>query len=155
MKHSTPENISLKEEFIPDYISLKEESIELRNLMKKFMEVTDQNGEGSFSLISQHVEGLTPAQKEVANDVSTMRYIKEIRSIVPSLDDVLLSLQREYDLNGRNQNFSTRSLLLRKLQLQLKVNRHILEFLIELTQRIVNHRLSNDSTVPGSRSKDH
>jgi hypothetical protein len=144
MKHSTP-----------DYISLKEESIELHNLMKKFMEVTDQNGEGSFSLIFQHVEGLTRAQKEVANDVSTMRYIKEIRSVVPSLDDVLLSLQREYDLNGRNQNFSTRSLLLRKLQLQLKVNRHILELLIELTQRIVNHRLSNDSTIPGSRSKDH
>ena len=131
----------------PDFPSLKDESIELREVVRKFLEFTDQKGEWSFSVISRHVQDLSPSQKETSNDLSTVQFVEGIRKIASHIDDVLLSLQRECDINWRNTNIPARLFLLKIGQVRLNINRFIVEIVIELTRKIVSYRISKNSTT--------
>lgn len=123
-----------------------QETRELREIMQKFLELTDQKGEGEYALIAQHVQGLSSHQKEHSKDAHAIKQIEDVRKFIPYIDDVISTLQREHEMSERGHAASTRLFHQQIGKFQLNINRFIVEMVVEFTKKTVVHRLSNPAS---------
>lgn len=132
------------------FSELKEESIGLRGLIREFLELTDCQNSASYSAICKIAQVMPAAQKKRSSDVAVLGYIEKNRMALSHIDDVLLTLQRDFDIQARIKNTLIRLVLLKIATVQLAMNQQAIRSILKQTRELVNHRLEMGPVIPSS-----